>query len=136
MKYLEERFGIEIPPKRIINAALVLAMMAFMAIVIFSGQLKGRYVSQDLIPQTFTFGDDNQVTMSAFNIIDVHGTYKIKDGQIEVKYQLLGQDCIWTQSFSQKGRRIYVGGTEFKKQSMLDDIIAVFERNKNRRRRK
>ena len=116
MKYLHEQFGIDIPPKRLISTIWVLALMVFMLIVISNGQLKGTYVSQDLIPQTFTFSDDDQVTMSAFGIIDVTGTYKISSGQIQIKYQLWGQDYTWTQSFSQKGRRIYVAGTEFVKQ--------------------
>ncbi|NBH14298.1 hypothetical protein D3Z36_08935 [Lachnospiraceae bacterium] len=75
MKYLEEQFGIDIPPKRLISAALVLVLIVCMVVVISNGQLKGSYVSQGLIPQTFTFSNDNQVIMPAVDIIDAHDTY-------------------------------------------------------------
>lgn len=93
-------------------------VIAILAILLLTGcggsKLKGVYKSQDMFAQTFIFDGDN-VTMSAFGI-SATGPYEIKNGNIYIKYNLFGQDEIWEQSFYQEGKKIYIGGTEFKKE--------------------
>lgn len=78
-----------------------------------STRLNGTYTSQDLFSQEFTF-DGDEITMSAFGI-NASGTYSISDGQIKIKYSILGITSNLNQTFEKKGSSIYIGGTEFKK---------------------
>lgn len=79
-----------------------------------SGKPNGTYVSQDLFAQSFTF-DGDRITMSAFGI-NASGTYRIEGNQIRITYSLFGMEYDWTQSFSQSGNTVVIGGTEFIKQ--------------------
>lgn len=58
--------------------------------------------------------DSTILIMSAFGI-NASGTYQIDGDQIIITYNLLGQEYTWEQSFSQSGKVINIGGTEFKK---------------------
>ena len=96
------------------KALLLTVLLLFLLSACGGSKLNGTYVSQGLISQSFTFNGDN-ITMSAFGI-NANGTYKIKENQIEITYSLFGMDNTWTQSFSQSGKTISIGGTEFRKQ--------------------
>lgn len=90
--------------------ALICLMTMFLTACGDSG-LNGTYISTGTISQSFTFSDET-IVMSAFGI-NATGTYEIKDGNIIISYTLFGQDCVWTQSFSQSGDTINIGGTDF-----------------------
>ena len=92
---------------------LLLAVSLILTLSACGGGLKGTYVSEGFISQTFTFDGDN-VTMSAFGI-NVSGKYKISGSQITITYSLLGMENTWTQSFSKSGNTINIGGTDFVK---------------------
>ncbi len=93
--------------------ALLLAVTLILTLSACGSKLKGTYVSEGLVSQTFTF-DGDDVTMSAFGI-NVSGKYKISDSQITIIYSLLGMENTWTQSFSKSGKTINIGGTDFVK---------------------
>lgn len=93
--------------------ALLLAVTLILTLSACGSKLKGTYVSEGLISQTFTF-DGDDVTMSAFGI-NVSGKYKISGNQIIITYSLLGLENTWTQSFSKSGKTINIGGTDFVK---------------------
>ncbi len=97
------------------GVALLLAIILILSLSACGSGLKGTYVSEGFIFQTFTFDGDN-VTMSAFGI-NVSGKYKISNDQITITYSLLGMENTWTQSFSKSGKTITIGGTDFTKQN-------------------
>ena len=99
--------------RRICSVVLSLVLVIGMLTACGGSKLNGTYHSQGLISQSFTF-DGDQVTMSAFGI-NASGTYQIDGDQIIITYNLLGQEYTWEQSFSQSGKVINIGGTEFKK---------------------
>ena len=98
---------------RLLSVLLAVVLCATMLTACGGSKLDGTYHSQGLISQSFTF-DGDQVTMSAFGI-NASGTYQIDGDQIIITYNLLGQEYTWEQSFSQSGKVINIGGTEFKK---------------------
>ena len=98
---------------RLLSVLLAVVLCATMLTACGGSKLDGTYHSQGLISQSFTF-DGDQVTMSAFGI-NASGTYRIDGGQIIITYILFGQEYTWEQSFSQSGKVINIGGTEFKK---------------------
>ena len=98
---------------RLLSVLLAVVLCATMLTACRGSKLDGTYHSQGLISQSFTF-DGDQVTMSAFGI-NASGTYRIDGGQIIITYILFGQEYTWEQSFSQSGKVINIGGTEFKK---------------------
>ena len=98
---------------RLLSVLLTVILCATMLTACGGSKLDGTYHSQGLISQSFTF-DGDQVTMSAFGV-NASGTYRIEDDQIIITYNLLGQEYTWEQSFSQSGKVINIGGTEFKK---------------------
>ena len=98
---------------RLLSVLLTVILCATMLTACGGSKLDGTYHSQGLISQSFTF-DGDQVTMSAFGI-NASGTYQIDGDQIIITYNLLGQEYTWEQSFSQSGKVINIGGTEFKK---------------------
>ena len=98
---------------RLLSVLLAVVLCAIMLTACGGSKLDGTYHSQGLISQSFTF-DGDQVTMSAFGI-NASGTYRIDGGQIIITYILFGQEYTWEQSFSQSGKVINIGGTEFKK---------------------
>ena len=98
---------------RILTVLLTVIICVTMLTACGGSKLNGTYHSQGLISQSFTF-DGDQVTMSAFGI-NASGTYQIDGDQIIITYNLLGQEYTWEQSFSQSGKVINIGGTEFKK---------------------
>ena len=99
--------------KKFISLLVILCVAVTMLTACGGSKLNGTYHSQGLISQSFTF-DGDQVTMSAFGI-NASGTYQIDGDQIIITYNLLGQEYTWEQSFSQSGKVINIGGTEFKK---------------------
>lgn len=100
--------------KRITAAFLVCLLVC--TLTACTTTLKGTYTSDEgLIKQSFTFTDDNKVTMSAFGI-DVEGEYLIEDGKITITYSLLGLSYDWVKSFEKKGNSIFIDGTEFIKE--------------------
>ena len=98
---------------RLLSVLLTVILCVTMLTACGGSKLNGTYHSQGLISQSFTF-DGNQVTMSAFGV-NASGTYQIDGDQIIITYNLLGQEYTWEQSFSQSGKVINIGGTEFKK---------------------
>ena len=98
---------------RLLSVLLTVILCVTMLTACGGSKLNGTYHSQALISQSFTF-DGDQVTMSAFGI-NASGTYQIDGDQIIITYNLLGQEYTWEQSFSQSGKVINIGGTEFKK---------------------
>ena len=98
---------------RLLSVLLTVILCVTMLTACGGSKLNGTYHSQGLISQSFTF-DGDQVTMSAFGI-NASGTYQIDGDQIIITYNLLGQEYTWEQSFSQSGKVIHIGGTEFKK---------------------
>lgn len=99
--------------KAILTTGLICLMLITLAAC--SSGLKGTYKSSGLIAQTFTFGDNSSVTMSAFGV-NTTGTYKISGDKMTVDYTLLGINSNWSCTFQQKGSDIYIDGTEFTKQ--------------------
>lgn len=99
------------------KAVLTTGMMCLMLVILSacSSGLKGTYKSSGLIAQSFTFGDNSSVTMSAFGV-NTTGTYKISGDKMTVDYTLLGINSNWSCTFQQKGSDIYIDGTEFVKQ--------------------
>ena len=98
---------------RLLSVLLTVILCVTMLTACGGSKLNGTYHSQGLISQSFTL-DGDQVTMSAFGI-NASGTYQIDGDQIIITYNLLGQEYTWEQSFSQSGKVINIGGTEFKK---------------------
>ncbi len=98
---------------RLLSVLLAVILCATMLTACGGSKLDGAYHSQGLISQSFTF-DGDQVTMSAFGV-NASGTYRIEGDQIIITYSLFGQEYTWSQSFSQSGNVINIGGTEFKK---------------------
>ncbi len=102
--------------KKRVALPVAIALVA-LAVVLFAisggSKLKGTYVSEEGISQTFTFNGD-EVTMSAFGI-NVIGQYKISGDQISITYSIFGMNQTWTQSFSKSGNTINIGGTNFVK---------------------
>ena len=98
---------------RLLSVFLAVILCVTILTACGGSKLDGTYRSQDLISQSFTFNGD-QVTMSAFGI-NASGTYRIDGDQIIITYNLLGQEYTWEQSFSQSGKVINIGRTEFKK---------------------
>ena len=98
---------------RLLSVLLTVILCVTMLTACGGSKLDGTYHSQGLISQSFTF-DGDQVTMSAFGI-NASGTYQIDGDQIIITYNLLGQEYTWEQSFSQSGKVINIGGTEFEK---------------------
>ena len=95
------------------GATLFLVFVLTFMLASCGSSLNGTYVSEGLIDQTFTFNGD-KIIMSAFGI-NASGKYEISDGQITITYSLLGMENTWTQSFSQSGDTINIGGTDFTK---------------------
>ena len=98
---------------RLLSVLLAVVLCATILTACGGSKLDGAYPSQGLISQSFTF-DGDQVTMSAFGV-NASGTYRIEGDQIIITYSLFGQEYTWSQSFSQSGNVINIGGTEFKK---------------------
>ena len=98
---------------RLLSVLLTVILCVTMLTACGGSKLNGTYHSQGLISQSFTF-DGDQVTMSAFGI-NASGTYQLDGHQIIMTNNLLGQEYTWEQSFSQSGKVINIGGTEFKK---------------------
>ena len=101
--------------KKVFIVAIALCLILSTVSACSSGGLKGTYVSQGTIAQTFTFSGSNNVTMSAFGI-NANGTYEINGSRMSIKYSLFGFSQEWSCSFSQSGNSIYIEGTEFVKQ--------------------
>ncbi len=80
-----------------------------------STKLSGKYTSDGIIAQSFTFKEDNIVVISAFGI-EAEGKYKIEDGRITITYKLLNLSYDWEKSFEKDGDTIIIDGTEFVKE--------------------
>lgn len=100
--------------KSALLVTLVVALL-FTMTACGSTKLNGTYRFQGVLPQSFTFDRDGNVTMSAFGI-DATGTYVIEDDTITITYSLLGIDYDWEQSFKRLGSSIIINGTEFVKE--------------------
>ena len=100
--------------KSLIAMSLVVVVLAA-TMVGCATKLNGKYTSDGLIKQSFTFKEDDKVVISAFGI-DAEGTYKIEDGKITITYSLLGLSYDWKKDFEKKGNSIFIDGTEFIKE--------------------
>lgn len=96
--------------------ALTFAVIMFvLSLTACSTKLSGTYKSDGIIPQSFTFEDDDKVTISAFGI-NAEGTYKIEDDKITITYKLFNLSYDWEKSFEKDGDTITIDGTEFVKE--------------------
>ena len=100
--------------KRITATVLLICLLVF-TLASCTTKLHGKYTSDGIIKQSFTFKDNDKVDVSAFGI-DVEGDYVIKDGKITITYSLLGLSYDWVKSFDKKGNSIFIDGTEFVKE--------------------
>lgn len=106
----------EVTGKKRAAIVIVILCLLFTVLTACSGSgLNGTYQSTGSIAQTFTFSDNNQITMSAFGI-NASGTYKIDNDKMTVNYSILGMNSNWTCTFKQDGDSIYINGTKFVKQ--------------------
>lgn len=99
---------------KVFIAVLLVCVMAC-SLTACTTKLKGTYVSDGLIEQSFTFEDDNVVKMSAFGI-NAEGTYKIEDDKIIVTYKILNFSYDWEKSFEKDGDTIIIDGNKFVKE--------------------
>lgn len=100
--------------QKIAAVAMVVVIMAC-CLTACSTTLKGTYTSDGLIEQSFTFKEDNAVTISAFGI-DAEGTYEIEDDKITITYKVLNFSYDMEKSFEKDGDTIIIDGTEFVKE--------------------
>ena len=100
--------------KSIYTITAVVLCLCIVLAACSGSKLSGTYKSKGLIAQSFTF-DGDKITMSAFGI-NASGTYKIKDGKMTITYSIFGIDTSWSCDFEQKGKSIYIDGTEFVKE--------------------
>ena len=99
-----------------ICAVLALCLTAALVLTSCSAGLKGTYKTDDGL-SSVTFGDDKAITINALGLVDVEGTYEIKDGNITITYILpvLGTETNWVKTFEKDGKTITIGGTQFTK---------------------
>ncbi len=100
--------------KRIVSLVFVVVMLVI-SLTACSTKLNGTYTSDGIISQSFTFEDDDKVTISAFGI-NAEGTYKIEDDKITITYKLLNLSYDWEKSFEKDGDTITIDGTKFVKE--------------------
>ena len=104
--------------KRNFFKRVCVAVLICIAVFVLSAcatKLSGTYTSEGLIKQSFTFEEDNIVSVSAFGI-DVEGTYTIEDDRIIITYGLLGLTYDFEKSFKKEGDSIFIDGTRFVKE--------------------
>ena len=100
--------------KRMTVLALTIIML-MCCLTACSTKLSGTYTSDGVIEQSFTFKDDNVVSISAFGI-SAEGTYRIEDNKIIITYKLLNLSYDFEKSFEKNGDIITIDGTDFIKE--------------------
>ena len=100
--------------KHIISLVLAAVLLISVLAACSGDKLSGTYRSTGLFAQTFTFDTGNRVTMSAFGV-NASGTYRISGGRMTVTYTIFGMDTNWTCNIEQRGKSIFIDGTEFVK---------------------
>jgi hypothetical protein len=97
--------------------ALLLVLVMVGSLTACAVTLKGTYTHKDgLVESSFIFKDDNKVSVSAFGVEIEAGEYEIKDGEVNISYEILGIKAGLTKSFEKKGNSIFIDGVEFVKE--------------------